>query len=128
MIPGAFGLGLIVGSFLNVVIHRLPRGLSIVFPPSHCPRCEHRIRWHQNIPLVSFAALRGRCAACGNPIAWRYPAVELATGLLFAVTAALEPEPLVLAAELVWVSLLVVVTMVDLEHQIIPDVITYPGM
>jgi leader peptidase (prepilin peptidase)/N-methyltransferase len=123
-----FGLGLIVGSFLNVVIHRVPRGLSVVRPPSACTACGERIRWYDNIPLLSFALLRGRCRRCRRAISWQYPLVELATGLVFAAVAAGAPEPNRLVSDLVWISLLVVVTVVDLEHQIIPDVITLPGI
>ena len=76
-----FLLGLLLGSFLNVLIVRIPRGESIVRPPSHCPRCLRAIRWYDNIPVLSWLLLRGRCRDCGEPIPWRYPAVELATGL-----------------------------------------------
>src|SRR5205823_6146172 len=79
--------GLIIGSFLNVMIARLPMERSIVHPPSACPECGAPIRWYDNIPIVSWLALRARCRACHTPISWRYPAVELLTGLLFAVAA-----------------------------------------
>src|ERR1700686_2184296 len=79
----AFGIGAIVGSFLNVVIYRYPRGESIVFPGSHCPSCGAAIRWFDNIPIVSFLVLRARCRACGAPISWRYPLVELANALFY---------------------------------------------
>ena len=127
-VAAAFALGLVIGSFLNVVIHRVPRGISIVFPPSRCPGCEARIRWFDNVPVLSFCLLRGRCRRCRRRISWQYPAVELATGLLFAVIAATATGSLEAASEAIWVALLVVVTVIDLEHQIIPDVITYPGM
>ncbi|HYL82027.1 MAG TPA: prepilin peptidase, partial [Candidatus Acidoferrum sp.] len=81
---GAFGL--LIGSFLNVCIHRLPKAESIVFPASRCPACQTPIRPWDNIPLVSFLLLRGRCRACGAPISWRYPLVEALTGLLFVET------------------------------------------
>ena len=77
-------LGLLIGSFLNVVIWRVPRGESVVRPPSHCPHCDHRLAPLDNIPLLSWLALRGRCRYCGGPISARYPAVELTTGVLFA--------------------------------------------
>ncbi|GAB3857982.1 A24 family peptidase [Nocardioides maradonensis] len=80
-------LGLIIGSFLNVVIHRVPRGESIVRPPSACPRCGHEIRNRHNIPVLGWLVLRGRCADCGEPISVRYPLVELGTGVLFALVA-----------------------------------------
>ena len=73
----AFPFGLIIGSFLNVVIHRVPRGEEIVFTPSHCPRCQHAIAWYENIPVASFLVLRGRCRRCAAPIPWRYFIVEL---------------------------------------------------
>ena len=75
--------GLIIGSFLNVCIARIPLETSIVSPPSHCPRCKNPIRWYDNIPLVSFTLLRGRCRTCGQSISWRYPLVELLNGLLY---------------------------------------------
>src|ERR1039458_6198142 len=80
----AFLFGLLIGSFLNVCVYRLPRDLSVVRPRSFWPSCEKRIAWYDNVPLLSFALLRGRCRACEAPISWRYPLVELATGLLFA--------------------------------------------
>lgn len=76
-------LGLAVGSFLNVLIHRIPKGESIITPPSSCPTCQRRIRWHENIPLLSFLYLKGRCAGCSAAISLRYPFIEAATGLLF---------------------------------------------
>src|SRR5882672_1764718 len=79
----ASAFGAIVGSFLNVVIHRYPKEESIVFPPSHCPRCDAPIRWYDNVPLLSFAILLGRCRACRQPISWRYPLVELANALFY---------------------------------------------
>src|SRR6266540_5949399 len=83
----ALAFGLCVGSFLNVVIARLPEGKSLVFPPSTCPRCGHRIAWFDNIPVLSWLLLRARCRSCGAPISWRYPAGELATAILFGLTA-----------------------------------------
>ena len=80
-------LGLLVGSFLNVVIHRVPAGRSILAPPSACPACGARIRWHDNVPVVSWLLLRGRCRHCGAAIPVRYPLVELGTGLAFALVA-----------------------------------------
>jgi leader peptidase (prepilin peptidase)/N-methyltransferase len=120
--------GLIVGSFLNVCIARIPLESSIISPPSHCPRCNTPIRWYDNIPLVSFAVLRGRCRTCAQRISWRYPLVELLNGLLF-LWAIFEfgftGEAILVMA---LCSTLVVITFIDLDHQIIPDVITYPGM
>ncbi len=123
-----FLFGLIIGSFLNVCIVRLPREQSIVSPRSQCPRCKTLIRWYDNIPLVSFFALRGKCRSCGLPISWRYPLVELLNGLLYLWSyAAFGPTGeagMVMALS----SALLVITFVDLDHLIIPDVITLPGM
>ena len=123
-----FLFGLIVGSFLNVCIVRLPREQSIVSPRSQCPRCRTLIRWYDNIPLVSFLALRGKCRSCGLPISWRYPLVELLNGLLylwaFAAFGLTGEAGVVMAL----CSALLVITFIDLDHQIIPDVITLPGM
>lgn len=121
-------VGLIVGSFLNVCIARIPLETSIISPPSHCPRCKTPIRWYDNIPLVSYAILRGRCRTCGQRISWRYPLVELMNGLLylwaFSEFGITGEAVLVMAL----CSSLVVITFIDLDHQIIPDVITFPGM
>lgn len=120
--------GLIVGSFLNVCIARIPLESSIISPSSHCPRCKTPIRWYDNIPLVSFALLRGRCRTCGQRISWRYPLVELLNGLLFILTISefgFTGEAVLVMA---LCSSLVVIAFIDLDHQIIPDVITYPGM
>ncbi len=124
----AFLIGLIIGSFLNVCIVRLPRGRSVVMPPSHCPRCKTPIRFYDNIPLVSFLILRGKCRSCGEPISWRYPAVELLNGLLYLWVVHefwIGGEALLI---MLLCSSLIVITFIDFDHQIIPDVITYPGM
>jgi leader peptidase (prepilin peptidase) / N-methyltransferase len=124
----AFLLGAIVGSFLNVVIHRYPREESIVFPPSHCPGCDAAIRWYDNIPLLSFAVLLGRCRTCREPISWRYPLVELANGLFYlAIFLHTGPQvAFVLLAAMV--SMLIVLIYIDAEIQILPDVIDIPGI
>lgn len=121
-------LGLAVGSFLNVVIARLPEQRSLARPRSACPACGTAIAWHDNIPLLSFALLRGRCRACGIGIAWRYPLVEAITAALFAASAvAFGPSAdFVIAAALL--AALVAITVIDLDHQIIPNAITYPGI
>jgi leader peptidase (prepilin peptidase)/N-methyltransferase len=124
----AFLFGTTVGSFLNVCIHRLPKEESIVTPRSHCPACLTTIRAVDNIPLLSFALLRGRCRACGNPISWRYPLVEALTGLLFALTVAQFGVTLQTAFLLAFLSALVVMSFIDLDHQIIPNAITLPGI
>jgi leader peptidase (prepilin peptidase)/N-methyltransferase len=124
----AFLFGAVVGSFLNVCIYRLPRGESVVTPRSHCPGCGTLIRAWDNVPLVSFLILRGRCRDCGRPISSRYPLVEGLTGLLFALTAARFGMTPLAVSLLLLVSALVVVAFVDLDHQVIPNVITLPGI
>jgi leader peptidase (prepilin peptidase)/N-methyltransferase len=122
-------LGCMVGSFLNVCIHRMPLGQSIVTPPSHCPACGAGIRWWQNIPIFSWLALRGRCAGCGVGISPRYVLVEALTGLLFAWVWVQHGGVSVLGAVgwAVFVAGLVVATFIDFEHLIIPDEITLGG-
>jgi len=124
----AFALGAMIGSFLNVVIHRYPREESIVFPPSHCPACDAPIRWFDNVPLLSFAILLGRCRACRQPISWRYPLVELANALFYlAIFLHTGPQiafPFLAAV----VSMLIVLIYIDAEIQILPDVIDVPGI
>lgn len=119
--------GLIVGSYLNVVIHRLPRGRSTVVSRSGCPFCGSLIHWWDNVPLLSFVWLRGACRACRSPISWRYPLVELATALLFTATwLAFGPGwPWILAA--LFGCLLLVLAAIDLEHLILPDRLTLGG-
>ena len=129
MIPiFAFLFGSLVGSFLNVCIHRLPREESIVFPGSHCPACQAPIRPWDNIPILSFLLLRGRCRACGSPIAWRYPLVECLTAILFAATVSRYGVTPLAITLLAFLSALVVIAFIDLDHQIIPNVITMPGI
>lgn len=124
----AFIVGLNIGSFLNVVIARVPEGLSIVHPGSRCPRCQAPIRWFDNLPIVSWMLLGAKCRACRLPIPFRYPAVELLTGLL-ALAIAREYPPGPWAALLFgFVCLLVAATYIDLDHWIIPHVITWPGI
>ena len=121
-------MGLLFGSFLNVVIARVPEGLSIVKPRSRCPRCGHTLAWFENIPLFSWMALRGRCRSCGQPISWRYPLIELLTALLFLACQrrfGWTPE---LVASLVLVMLLVPLSFIDLEHRILPRELTLPGI
>ncbi|BCS53475.1 A24 family peptidase [Geobacter sp. SVR] len=124
----AFVFGAIVGSFLNVCIYRLPREESVVSPPSHCPHCNYRIRWYDNIPLVSYLWLRGACRGCRAGISPQYPLVELLTGVLtLALFLRFGPTP-AFAVLFLFCSALVVVTFIDLEHQIIPDEISLPGI
>jgi leader peptidase (prepilin peptidase)/N-methyltransferase len=123
----AFVLGAAVGSFLNVCIYRLPLDLSVNEPRrSFCPVCKNPIPWHQNLPLISWLWLRGRCANCGSKIAFRYFAVELLTALLFLVVWRSFPWPLAIAYW-IFVSLIIAATFIDFEHFIIPDQITMGG-
>lgn len=124
----AFAFGAIVGSFLNVVIHRYPREESVVFPPSRCPKCGARIKPWDNVPVVAWLWLGGRCRACREPISLRYPLVELANGL-FWLAVYLRTGPTVtflLVSSLV--SMTIVLIFIDLEIQILPDVIDLPGI
>ncbi len=121
-------LGLIVGSYLNVVVHRLPRGISTVLPRSRCPACGGAIRALDNLPLLSYLILGGRCRACGAAISWRYPAVEGLSSVSFVACAlrfGLSPEALVAAF---FCCLLIVLAAIDLEHLMLPDRITLPGI
>jgi leader peptidase (prepilin peptidase)/N-methyltransferase len=124
----AFTFGAIVGSFLNVCIYRIPAEKSIVSPPSSCPACGHQIRWFENIPIFSYLFLRGHCAACRLKISLRYPAVEALTGLLFVLTFYYFGFSSVTLVYMVFVAALVAITFIDLDHQIIPDVISLPGI
>ncbi|MBI3910172.1 MAG: prepilin peptidase [Armatimonadetes bacterium] len=121
----AFVFGAIVGSFLNVCVWRLPRGESLVYPPSHCPACGHQLQiWPDMIPLISQLAYRSRCRYCGERFSWRYFWVELATGVAFsALTLRFGSNLWDLFPALIWIAALTVVVFVDLEHYIIPDVL-----
>ncbi len=120
--------GLCIGSFLNVVIYRLPRGQSLSHPPSRCRKCGYSLRWFDNVPVISWVLLRGRCRKCGVPVSWQYPIVELITAMLFvAVVYVTPPEPL-LFARLIFVAILIALFGIDLEHQILPNSITLPGI
>jgi leader peptidase (prepilin peptidase)/N-methyltransferase len=121
-------LGAIIGSFLNVVIHRLPREESIVFPNSRCPSCETAIRPYDNIPVISYLILRGRCRACGAAISARYPAVEAFTALLYLAVFFLDGATPALPFDLLFVTALVALIFIDAEHMILPNAITYPGI
>jgi leader peptidase (prepilin peptidase)/N-methyltransferase len=125
-----FCLGCIVGSFLNVCIHRLPLGQSIVSPPSHCPHCQYSIPWYLNIPLVTWLYLRGKCRNCGAPISARYFLVELLTGITFLgcwLVFGRQSVALALVYAL-FLAGLIVASFIDFEHFIIPDEITFGGM
>ncbi|HXW77382.1 MAG TPA: prepilin peptidase [Candidatus Eremiobacteraceae bacterium] len=119
-------VGLVVGSFLNVVVHRVPRGESIVFPGSHCPHCGRDLTWWENVPVLSWIGLRGRCFGCKTPISPRYPLVELMTGALFAASAmvyGLTPASLAVDG---LCAVLVAVLFFDLDHLLIPDSFSLP--
>src|SRR3954468_7605084 len=123
----AFSLGAVVGSFLNVCIYRLPLDLSVNEPRrSFCPNCKTQLTWCQNVPLLSWLFLRGKCANCGARIAFRYFAVELLTALLFVCVWKTFPLPVAIAYW-VFVSLLIAATFIDFEHFIFPDEITLGG-
>ncbi len=125
---GAGLLGLVVGSFLNVVIHRLPRGESLVRPGSRCPACGRPIRPLENIPVLSYLALRGRCRGCGTRIPPRYPAVELACGLLFALVILRFGVGPAAGMHAVLGALLLAAAVIDLDHRIIPDELSLGGL
>lgn len=124
----AFIFGVIVGSFLNVCICRLPKGESIVSPPSHCPDCSYKIRWFDNIPVISYIFLRGKCRGCGAHISLQYPLVELLNGVLTLLLFLRFGPTLAFAALFLFCSALVVITFIDIEHQIIPDEISISGI
>jgi leader peptidase (prepilin peptidase)/N-methyltransferase len=121
-------LGLIIGSFLNVVAYRVPRGESVVSPPSACPRCDTPIRNRHNVPVLGWLALRGRCYDCALPISPRYPAVEAATGLLFALVGYhFADRPLLLSAYLAFAAIAVALALIDLDVHRLPNVIVLPS-
>jgi leader peptidase (prepilin peptidase)/N-methyltransferase len=123
-----FGFGTIIGSFLNVCIYRMPQNKSIIMPSSHCPSCKKPIRFYDNIPLVSFIILRGRCRECQSPIAFRYPLVELLIGLFSVILLLRYGISLNYLIFFVFFASLTLVSFIDLSHRIIPDVISLPGI
>lgn len=134
LVPPAFGyvlagvFGAIIGSFLNVVIHRVPLEESVVFPNSRCPSCGAVIAFYDNIPVLSWMLLGAKCRGCKQPISFRYPAVELLTAALFVVVAWHDGARVGLVFDLVFVSALLALIFIDAEHMILPNVITYPGI
>jgi leader peptidase (prepilin peptidase)/N-methyltransferase len=124
----AFAFGLVIGSFLNVVIHRMPRGESVVSPRSRCPRCGNPIAARDNVPVLSWLLLRGRCRHCGAGISARYPAFELLTGLLFAAVAWRYGPSLEALLWMAFAAALLAAAAIDFEHQIIPDEISLGGL
>ena len=120
-----FLLGLAVGSFLNVVIYRIPRGENIAWPGSHCPQCGHALRWVHNIPLLSWIALRGKCAFCGERISFRYPLVELVNALLWSVLWLRTGSPLEFLFIAATFSALLALTAIDFEYYAVPDSVNF---
>lgn len=127
-----FILGLSIGSFLNVCIYRLPRGESLLHPPSHCPRCGNLIKWHDNIPLLSYLLLKGRCRYCSSHISFRYPLVEALTGIFFLFSffhqflgSFTTPLFLSFLKDLIFICFLIPVFFIDLEHRIVPNPLSY---
>jgi leader peptidase (prepilin peptidase) / N-methyltransferase len=121
-------LGAVVGSFLNVVVYRLPLGKSVVWPASACPHCARELSWYENVPVLSWLALRGRCRTCGGPISVRYPLVEALAGAVFALAFWFYGPGALLFSRLVFFCALIVLFAIDLEHQLLPNVITLPGI
>ncbi|MEO0072374.1 MAG: prepilin peptidase [candidate division WOR-3 bacterium] len=123
-----FIFGLIIGSFLNVCIYRIPRGISIVYPGSHCPYCKKPIKPYDNIPVISYLILRGRCRYCQAKIFWRYPFVELLTAALFVLLYLKFGLGLDLIKYILFTALIIICGFIDLDFQIIPNSITLPGI
>ena len=120
-------LGLVVGSFLNVCIYRLPRGRSVVNPSSHCPSCKAFLRWFDTVPVIGYMMLRGRCRECKSIISFVYPVVELVTAVLFVVQYAVVGLSPVLVVRFIFTSVMVVLFVTDLQHRVLPDAVTIPG-
>jgi len=121
-------LGLIVGSFANVCVHRIPLGQSVVTPPSRCPACEALVRAFDNVPILSWLWLRGRCRSCRTPISLRYPLVEAANGLLYLALALVGGFSAWTFVAMPFATALLVLALIDLDHQLLPDAITLPGI
>lgn len=123
-----FLCGAVLGSFYNVLIYRLPRNLSVVSPPSHCPSCGSKIRWYDNVPILSYLLLRGKCRDCGSRISLQYPLVELSSGLLAVFSYLRWGFSLDALVMFAFFSALLVVSLIDLKFFILPDIITVPGI
>jgi leader peptidase (prepilin peptidase)/N-methyltransferase len=121
-------LGLAVGSFLNVCIHRLPERTSVVSPGSRCPGCGYELRWYDNIPVVSYALLGGRCRSCRSRISIRYPIIEIITMAVFLAHYRVIGPDIILVPRLFFACLLIVLFAIDLEHHLLPNAITLPGI
>lgn len=126
VLAGLFGAA--IGSFLNVCIYRIPAEESIVRPGSRCPQCKSPIRWHDNIPIISWMALKGKCRDCANPIPARYAVVEALTALVSVVLFLKFGPTMKFISAFAFAAALIVITFIDLDHQIIPDVISLPGI
>jgi leader peptidase (prepilin peptidase) / N-methyltransferase len=124
----AFIFGAAVGSFLNVCIFRLPGKISLIKPLSRCPHCQHPIRFYDNIPLVSFLVLKGKCRDCQNTISWRYPLVELITALICLLLFLKFGLSLQFLVVFIFTAVLIVIAFIDVDHKIIPDILTLPGI
>lgn len=124
----AFVFGLTFGSFYNVVVYRLPKGLSLVRPGSSCPKCGHKLGASELIPVLSYLWQRGLCKKCGEVISWHYPVIELLTALGFVLVVWRSSSRIEVAIGLVFFSLLFVLSLIDLEHKILPNVLTLPGL
>jgi leader peptidase (prepilin peptidase) / N-methyltransferase len=123
-----FVLGLIVGSFSNVCIYRIPRNESVIYPASHCPKCRNKIKPIDNIPLLSYILLKGRCRNCGSKISIQYPLVEFLTGLIYLIIYLIYGLSIQSLAYIILSSALIIITFIDLQEQMIPDVISLPGI
>ena len=121
-------LGLLIGSFMNVCIYRLPRGLSPVRPRSSCTTCGYMLTWYDNVPIASYLTLGGRCRGCGAPISIMYPVIEAITGLMFLGAYLLYGPSALLVARLLFGCAMIVLFVIDLQHKILPNVITLPGI
>jgi len=121
-------LGAAIGSFLNVCIYRLPRRLSIVTPPSACPTCQRPLAWYENIPVIAYLVLRGRCRTCGTAFGRRYVVVEAITAATFVAATWYFGLGLLLVSRLVFACALIVLFAIDLEHHLLPNAITLPGI
>jgi leader peptidase (prepilin peptidase)/N-methyltransferase len=124
----AAALGAIIGSFLNVCVHRLPRQQSVAWPPSACPRCGHMLAWYENVPVLSYVILRARCRKCRMPISVRYPLIEALTAAMFVTGLWYYGPGVLLAQRLLLGCILIVLFAIDLEHQLLPNVITLPAI
>ena len=128
LVAAAAAFGALIGSFLNVCIYRLPLGKPIALARSACARCQRQLAWFENVPVLSYLGLRGRCRSCREPISIRYPIVELLTALMFAAAAwYYGPGPL-LISRLIFGCMLIVLFAIDLEHHLLPNAITLPGI